>query len=264
MRTQIILTFGLCLLIISLGVYAYADLAGYWPLDEGTGKVTKDISSKGHHGELFNNPKWVDGEDGKALQFSSDPSPGSYVDVPEMGAIGAGSFTAMAWYKIEAKAMDNSKIIINTGSCCWNNAGFYICVRPGGRITFELTETHNTGGKAINLDGVNTLDGQWHHVAGVYQFAKKASLYVDGKFYLDIDMSQWKDGVASDRPLRIGEYFWSLAERLNFDGVIDEVALFNEVLTETEIQAAMEFISSKAVTPANKLTATWSSIKVGH
>jgi len=262
MRTQIVLTFGLiCLLIISLGMYASADLAGYWSFDEGSGKVTKDLSGKGNNGELFNDPKWVDGKDGKALQFSSDPAPGSYVEIPNMGAIGKGSFTAMAWYKIENAAMDTSKLILCTGSCCWNEAGFYICLRPGGQITFELTETNGTGGTAINLDGVNTLDGKWHHIAGVYLFGTKASLYVDGTFGADVDMSAYKDGVASDRPLRIGEYFWQEDTRLNFDGVIDEVALFDTALTEAEIAVAMQSIVPAAVRPAGKLAATWGCIK---
>jgi len=263
-----ILTFGLiCLLTFSLGICAYADLVGYWPFDEGSGKVIKDLSGKGNDGQLFNNPKWVDGKDEKALQFSSDRSPGSYADIPKMGAIGKGSFTAMAWYKIEAKAMDTSKLILCTGSCCWNEAGFYLCLRPGGGITFEMTDTHNAGGTAVNFN-MNTSDGEWHHIAGVYEFAKKGTLYVDGKKSGDdADMSAYKDGIASDRPLRIAEYFWQEADRLNFDGVIDEVAVFDEVLTEKEIVAAMELESLlpyKAVNPADNLTATWGSIKMGR
>lgn len=271
MITRMILTFGLiCLLTFSLGLCAYADLVCYLSFDEGSGKVAKDLSKKGNDGQLFNNPKWVDGKDGKALQFSSSPAPGSYVEAPKMGAIGKGSFTAMAWYKIEAKAMDASKIILCTGSCCWNEAGFYICLRPGGRITFEMTDTHGGGGTAVNFDGMNTSDGQWHHIAGVYEFAKKGTLYVDGKKSGDdANMAAYKDGIASQRPLRIAEYFWQEADvpGLNFDGVIDEVAVFDTVLTEKEIVAAMELESLlpyKAVNPADKLTATWGSIKMGR
>lgn len=270
MRTQIVLTFGLIsLFIISLGICASADLVCYLPFDEGSGKGAKDLSGKGNNGQLISDPKWVDGKDGTALQFSSDSKPnGSWVEIPDMGAIGKGSFTVMAWYKIEAQeAADHWKMIMSTGSCCWNQSGFYLCVRPGGQITFEMTETHNTGGKAVNFNS-NTLDGQWHHIAGVYQLAQKGSLYVDGKKSGDdADMSGWKDGVASDRPLRIGEYFWEEGARGNFDGVIDEVALFDEVLTEAEIVAAMELESLlpyKAVNSADKLTATWGSIKVGR
>ena len=44
-------------------------IVGVWLFDEGSGKTARDSSGKGNDGELMNNPKWVSGKFGKALEF---------------------------------------------------------------------------------------------------------------------------------------------------------------------------------------------------
>ena len=135
MRTQVILAFGLvCLFIMSFGMSAHADVVGYWSFDEGDGDVVGDISGNGNDGELVGDTEWVEGKDGTAMLFANQ----GYVEVPNEGTIvtfGATDFTAMVWMKIENEEMDTSKLIIGTGSCCWTEAGFYICICPGGTLT---------------------------------------------------------------------------------------------------------------------------------
>ena len=46
-----------------------SELVLYLPFDEGQGKAPKDASGKGNHGKFENNPQWVDGKHGKALEF---------------------------------------------------------------------------------------------------------------------------------------------------------------------------------------------------
>ena len=58
----------------------------------------------------------------------------------------------------------------------------------------------------------------------------------------------------------MAEYFWSLDAALNFGGVIDEVKVYDAALSQAEIVEAMEVVIA-AVRPADKLTATWGSIK---
>lgn len=48
----------------------------YLSFDEGTGNIAGDFSGHGNDGELVDGPTWVDGHDGKALEFDGQ---GSYV-----------------------------------------------------------------------------------------------------------------------------------------------------------------------------------------
>ena len=44
----------------------------YLPFDEGLGKKAEDKSQYGHHAQLINNYKWVDGKFGKAVEISGE------------------------------------------------------------------------------------------------------------------------------------------------------------------------------------------------
>ena len=54
---------------------------------------------------------------------------------------------------------------------------------------------------------------------------------------------------------------WSTSGQ-KFNGVIDEVQVWNRALTESEIQQSMgDFIAGIAVDASGKLTTTWGSLK---
>ena len=63
------------------------DMVGYWPLDNGTGTTAYDHSGNENHGTLYNEPTWVDGINGKALEFdgSNDYVKMTGVDVDTAG-----------------------------------------------------------------------------------------------------------------------------------------------------------------------------------
>ena len=82
----------------------------------------------------------------------------------------------------------------------------------------------------------NVNDGQWHHVAGVYDGANMF-LYVDGT----LDVSQPATGsiAQNSAPLRIGANASDGEDGTGyyFNGLIDEVSIYNRALTASEIQA---------------------------
>jgi len=53
-------------------------VVGMWLLDEGKGDTAKDSSGSGNDGTLANNPKWVEGKSGKALEFNGT----NHVEIP--------------------------------------------------------------------------------------------------------------------------------------------------------------------------------------
>ncbi len=110
-----------------------------------------------------------------------------------------------------------------------------------------------------DLSGVTTLSaGKWHFISWVYDEQKNVrQIYVNG-----VSDSQDKPPSAyqADHPLWIGRYY-DLARV--FSGLIDEVAIFNVVLTEGDIKTIMTkgLEGMLAVSPRSKLTTTWAKIK---
>lgn len=102
-------------------------------------------------------------------------------------------------------------------------------------------------------------DGTWYHVANVYS-GEACSIYINGeekvsqkvpKFQLqDQDQTAW---LATDR----GTGFLSAV-------IMDEVGLFNDALTEDEIQGIMKdgiYHTAFAVEPSDKLSVLWGKLK---
>ena len=67
---------SLCALLIipSLSIANVAEdgLVAYWPFDEGNGKEAVDVTGNGHDGDFNDNPKWVEGKFGTALEFDGE------------------------------------------------------------------------------------------------------------------------------------------------------------------------------------------------
>jgi len=100
-------------------------------------------------------------------------------------------------------------------------------------------------------------DGEWHHLAGTYDM-KSVKSYVDGVVEADAPFKGEPD--FSPGPLNIGDcpgYAYPVK------GLMDDVGLFNVALSEDDINSIKKdgLRVLAAVSPARKLTTTWSNIK---
>jgi len=88
-----------------------------------------------------------------------------------------------------------------------------------------------------HADSAIILDGQWHHIVGTIKNNDNAKLYVDGNLVATDDPSSgtgpWNINVVA--PFWIGDV--KDAAGGPFVGVIDDVRLFNHVLSESEVAA---------------------------
>jgi hypothetical protein len=103
----------------------------------------------------------------------------------------------------------------------------------------------------------------WYHLAVTYDENKGiGKSYVNGVLKSDVT----EDGAtrnpksvegplqANDKDLLIGKY------NKTFNGIIDEVVIYNRVLTEEEIKQDMMGVIT-AVSPAGRLATTWAFLK---
>jgi len=206
------------------------NLVGWWTLDEGAGATAVDWSGYANHGALAGSPEWVDGFSGGALQFEA----GDYVDCGVGAAEGVtGDFTLAVWAKL---APGNAGVYGGIGGKLTNlpGAGEYMgfsIVRHSSNV-YRLWVGDGTADLAKSLvnSDAQYSDTEWHHVAGVREGETNA-LYIDGVRQTGSSTTGF---VPSPEFFHIGRQYSQLADRY-FPGVIDDVRIYNKVLTEEEL-----------------------------
>jgi hypothetical protein len=216
---------------------AKADLVAHWRLD---GSVT-DSSGNGHDGVIFGNPKWVDGKVSGALEFDGDDR----VEMPGTSAAEGfaaleGEVTWAAWFKTSGGGALNTIMCQGPPGAAHVQGNRSINVEASGVI---MIRAHSVGALTSLNSNAAVNDGEWHHVAVTIAFE------TDGandtmKVYIDGDLSQGYEtdtvninqhsGVASDFIMTLGA-----RGSTPFNGLIDDVRIYNHVLSEVEILAAM-------------------------
>ena len=197
----------------------------YLPFHEGTGEP-KDFSAYEHGVELVNNPNWVDGKYGKALEFDGS----NYVRIPINETLQLReSFTVEFWVKREDSQPATWNYMVAGGTLMWAvivnaDQNVYVWSRSGG-----------TWGQRLVTSIPLTTD--WTHIALTYDVGSGVELYFNGE----------KAGEGGTPPV-VDEIDGSIMVGARnpgqefFAGIIDEVALYNRILTLDEIRTDMEAV----------------------
>ena len=198
---------------------------------EGSGTTTTDATGNGHTGTI-NGATWTNGRYGKALSLNGSTN---YVDLGNAADLQiAGSMTWSAWIYATANPADDGQIIAKS-----NGAGWQFKTSPDtGPQTFGVGVSPNSGSITQRYSNTVRQLNTWYHVAGVFDAAAATlNIYVNG--VLDngvlrgtIPTSQYNnagENVVIGR--RTGGYY--------FQGIIDEVRLYNRALSQAEIQTDM-------------------------
>ncbi len=215
-------------------------LLGWWKFDQGQGSVAFDWSGHSNHGTLVGGPQWVAGNINGALDFDGTDD---YVDLNDpLGLQIVGNITIAAW--IKSDDVGGERNIIAKG---------YV-FDPHGEIRLQLNgNTYNfgsldSGGQhEVSAGGADTDAGRWVHLAGTYDGANW-NLYKNGLL-----ISSAEDTVGAV-PVAVG---WSIGSRGGdmidqlFDGLIDDVRIYNRALTQDEIAEIMVIPEASRSKPSN-------------
>jgi hypothetical protein len=250
MKLRCLLTMCFILAFIFIVGSSHAKIApenvlGVWLFDE-SGKVIKDSSNNGKDGTIGGNPKSVGGKFGKALEFDGASD---FVNVP-VNLNECKEVTEVIWTYTHALPPGERYQIFS------NDAGSYgrcIQIRPANYWIFH------TEGQAITYAVVPTLN-TWEHLAATWS-AKEVKFYINGKLVATGvgDTATYNDGTT----VNIGS---NLSKKDYYDGILDEVALFNAVLTEEDIKNIADngvgkALGMVAVSNAGKLATAWANVK---
>ncbi|MBI3627356.1 MAG: LamG domain-containing protein [Candidatus Sungbacteria bacterium] len=203
-------------------------LVGYWPLEEGAGTITGDLSGNNQIGTLTNSPTWIYGKLGKGLNFNVTGS--TYVNMQKNALYNfSNNFSLGAW--IQRATSSASGPIINRGK-----GGFTGYTMNLGRVNNDSNcTTSQIDAKQYanrsNCLGNVPLDTAWHHI--MISFSSTAGLraYVDGA--LSATISGDTDGIitGNNYSLQIG----ANQSSDYFTGKIDEPRVYNRALSAAEI-----------------------------
>jgi len=237
-----LMVFGLASFVISIGMPSSAaippvqptctpppsGMISWWP---GNGNAF-DIHD-GHNGTLVNGATFATGQVGQA--FSLDGG-NDYVDVGDVDL--PSKFTIDAW--VNPTSLANFPIIFSKDDGVTNRSYFFN-IDQLGTLTLSLRNTMGffTQYRTTDLSVVSA--GSWQHVAVTYDGGAGAGLKV--KFYVN-GVNAPASGLSgndnggtpenNDFSARIG-IFGNGSNA--FPGLIDEVEVFNRVLSQIEVQA---------------------------
>ena len=227
-----------------------ATVAGAWLLDEGSGNVAVDISGNGNDGEILGEPAWVEGVFGMALEFDGADDHINCGNDESLDLAEAFTLIALAKY-----TTGGSVDFMNHTGCY----GYFIATW-NDMVNFPMQCD------AASAIGENLNDGEWHCIAGTWADGEGSRLYYDGELHVEVPDYVPTQPFENPGNLHIG----CAGDRLDefFEGAIDEVAVFNVVLSEDDIReiatnglAAALGAPPTAVSPEEKLTTVWGKIK---
>jgi len=190
-------------------------LLGWWKLDETSGSTANDSGPNGYDGANSNVTINQTGHIDKAYSFNGSSS---IVDITGE-TIGTGDYTLSAW--IKTTNTDAYNAIFGIGAYApafYTSNGEELLVYDGGDIVSNTI---------ADLD-----DGDWHHVAFVRSGTGSGELafYFDGSA---VGTATHSDNITSTS-WAIGDSGYSGE---NFDGLLDDVRLYERALSSSEIQA---------------------------
>ncbi|MFZ0447939.1 MAG: LamG domain-containing protein, partial [Desulfatiglandaceae bacterium] len=141
-------------------------------------------------------------------------------------------FSIALWVKVNNTPPSWARLV---GKGSSTNRNYGIWLNSAGQILFQIYSNGGTG-QTYGTGVVN--DGRWHHIVCVYDLAT-LKVYIDNGLPVSVNYAQIPR--TSDDPLTIGGTDWGNY----FDGMIDEVMLFNKALpadsaTETSVKTIYE------------------------
>ena len=239
-------------------------LISYWSFDAADvqGNLVKDLVG-GNDGTIVGAPKQVKGKVGQAFEFGGEPDA---IDVasPANGSLDFGDdedFSMMAWIKVDKPPeLDGAQSTIVSKGDGGNNA----------RILWKITTTQlnmtianeaGAGPKLVLSSAKEVVDGKWHHVLFVSDRSDTTRIYIDGKLDAEGGETEGTD-ITTESPLFIGASVRiGKTTRRYFEGLIDEVGIYNRALTDDEIERNFNS-QGLAISPQRKLAIAWGEIKV--
>jgi hypothetical protein len=222
--------FGLVILCESAsGNEPTGGLIAHWKLDEDAG-ITAYDSAGDNDGTLAKGPLWTDGIVDGALQFDGVDN---YVDLGNDSSLKPPlPVTFSTWIKF----LENGATVISLEDLSSKYCGVWLNVNVSSYVTVAFGDGSGWGDASYRRAKTGTTElipDTWYHVAGIVRGTTDMSVYIngadDGGTYSGSGGAlAYSSGNAS---IGTGHY-----ENICFNGIIDDVHLYDRALSAEEIQ----------------------------
>jgi hypothetical protein len=230
-KKLIYLTSFICVLgLVNTSVVSGVDLdtdpalVGWWTFDEGSGNIAADSSGNGNDGTLNGPVEWTtEGKIGGAMKFTG---PYNYIQIQDSPSLDmANAITITAW--INPSWTGNNRIMQKSSGGGDNQ--YRLLKEWGDNMVFHLP---GLSPDRLEFPGLPTL-GEWTHLAATYD-GSSMKVYYDGVVVGEQDSSG--DLGTSDGTLCIGTKHETAPAGDEFNGMLDDVRIYNRALTQSEIK----------------------------
>lgn len=218
-------------------------LMGFWTLDEDTidGNVAHDVWAD-NHGEILGGPKTIEGKINGALEFDGAAD---LIQLPDMGE--SETATIEVWLKAYSFPQYAGLVSAPTS----DPGMVHFKLRSSQAVSVDKRDNGNS------LDSPPIAPEEWVHALFTCDAgADEVKLYVNGEL-IGTDISG--PAPVNMTALMIGR---EKGDRY-FSGVLDEVRIYNRVLSEDEIQQNYAVKSNTmALNPSGRLATCWGELKL--
>ncbi|MHC4752521.1 MAG: LamG-like jellyroll fold domain-containing protein [Planctomycetota bacterium] len=215
--------------LLSIAGSVSAELVAHWMLDETSGTTAADSTGNGHDGTVVGTANWVAGMIGGALDFD-----GSSTSVHINNQVAQGTWTLTMWLKPRDIPYSGGYYAV-WHSDGWSGGTLHLHLRDQGwgAAPSLLNADFNTGPDATST---TTLQAdEWYHFALTVtdEGGIASQLYING-----VLENEGSGGNGGDffGPGTFGD--WNNEDRY-YHGLLDDIRIYDHVLSETEILGAL-------------------------
>jgi hypothetical protein len=254
-----------------------ATLVARWGLDEGTGTTVSDSAGTAQNGTITGtNFSWVTGAPFDIAPCANNPSSmirfdgvNDYVTFGNAAELGLATFTVETWFKREGTGTGNTTgsggiaslvplVAKGAPESDGSNvdANYILGINTSGDVIaadFEEGAGGTSPGLNHPVSGVTAItNNNWHHAAVTYD-GTTLSIYLDGMLENSLAVGQ-PPRSDSIQHAGLATMLTSTGSRLGaFQGVLDEVRIWNFARNQTDIQNTM----FQQLTSGTGLVARW-------
>ncbi len=209
-----------------------------------------DASGQGNNGTMVNDATYATDGDRQAFSFDGR---GDKILLASNPLSGLSQFTYVAWVK---PAEGRNELFSRSGGGFGSDEFFAFLIINNGALSWVLNDAPNLAGLTETQRGLIVFD-QWQHVA-LTRDGSTIKAYINGE-----EIGSYTDlrsvNPVMDDPLQFGDW---ITAGYSFDGLIDEIGLFDEALSQGDIQAIMTGGLAGGATAVEVMS--WGRVKVGR
>jgi len=213
------------------------NLVGLWSFDESTGLVVFDHTTNDNRGDLkgsMTESDWIQGISGFALDFDGN---NDYVTIADATVLDfTSNFSISFWLKPDG-FNPAAGLVTKSGASPAASTNYAVFILTTGALQLKIKDS---GGSTNNMTSTTTIGtGTWKHIVVTYDEAV-TNFYIDGVPDAGNPQTSAFTLVANSNALLIGAWDEDGTIGSHFDGQIDEVRLYNTILTEEEVRALFD------------------------